>query len=261
MYKLENIFDIKNKKVVITGGYGYLGSEITKALVDLGAKVILIGRDKEKGTNFTREILQKKKILFYKCDLSDNYEVKSVFEQIKKTNNSVDVLINNASFGSSKKFEEFEDEEWQKGIDGTINNYFRVTKNCMPLLKKPGAKIINIASMYGIVSPDPKIYGDSGFDNPANYGVGKAAIIQLTKYLAVHLANDGINVNSISPGPFPSKKVQENKEFIKQLNTKVPLNRIGKPYELIGAVLLLATSSSSFINGHNLVVDGGWTIW
>jgi gluconate 5-dehydrogenase len=261
MYTLENIFDIKNKTVLITGGYGYLGSGISKALIDLDALVIVLGRDEEKGHKLSNEVSYKENIFFYKCDVSDYNNIKSVFEKIKKEQDTIDILINNASYGSSKKFEEFEEEEWKNGIDGTINNYFRVTKSFLPLLKKPGAKIINIASMYGMVSPDPKIYGNSGFDNPANYGAGKAAIIQFTKYLAVHLAKDGINVNCISPGPFPSKKVQENKKFIEQLNSKVPLNRIGQPNELIGAVLLLASDASSYINGHNLVVDGGWTIW
>lgn len=261
MYTLENLFNIKNKKIVITGGYGYLGSEITKALIDLGAEVIMLGRDEEKGNKLSYEVSKRENYLFYLCDVSDYNNIKSVFELIKKDQNYIDILINNASYGCTKKFEDFDEEDWVKGIDGTINNYFRITQSSLSLLKKPGAKIINIASMYGMVSPDPKIYGNSGFDNPANYGAGKAAIIQLTKYLAVHLAKDGINVNCISPGPFPSKKVQENKKFIEQLNSKVPLTRIGQPNELIGAVLLLASNASSYINGHNLVVDGGWTIW
>jgi len=261
MYTLENLFDIKNKKILITGGYGYLGSEMTKALIDLGAVVIVLGRDEEKGNKLSSEMSKRENYFFYQCDVSDHNNIKSAIETIKNDQDYFDVLINNASYGSAEKFEEFNEEDWVKGIDGTINNFFRVTKSFIPLLKKPGAKIINIASMYGMVSPDPKIYGNSGFDNPANYGAGKAAIIQLTKYLAVHLAKDGINVNSISPGPFPSRKVQENEEFIKQLNAKVPLMRIGKPDELVGAVLLLASDASSYINGHNLVVDGGWTIW
>jgi len=115
--------------------------------------------------------------------------------------------------------------------------------------------------MYGVVSPDPRIYGDSGYDNPPNYGAGKAAIIQFTRYAACHLAAKGIRVNAISPGPFPNPKVQENKWFISNLKNKVPLGRIGQPGDLKGAVVFLASEGSSYITGQNIVVDGGWTVW
>ena len=115
--------------------------------------------------------------------------------------------------------------------------------------------------MYGSVSPDPSMYGESGFDNPPNYGAGKAAIIQFTRYAACHLSPFGIRVNSISPGPFPNETVQENVSFISKLNEKVPLKRFGKPEELKGAVILLASNAASYITGANIPVDGGWTAW
>ena len=98
------------------------------------------------------------------------------------------------------------------------------------------------------------------FANPPHYGVAKAGIIQLTRYAAVHLAAHGIRVNSISPGPFPSKEVQKNADFIETLSKNVPLGRIGKPEELLGAVIFLLSSASSYITGQNIVVDGGWTV-
>ena len=115
--------------------------------------------------------------------------------------------------------------------------------------------------MYGTVSPDPSIYGDSGYDNPPNYGAGKAAIIQFTRYMACHLAKDGIRVNSVSPGPFPSPEVQENKQFITNLEKKTPLGRIGQPYEIKGIVVFLASAASSYVTGQDIHVDGGWTSW
>ena len=94
-----------------------------------------------------------------------------------------------------------------------------------------------------------------------NYGIGKAAIIQYTKYSAVHLAKKNIRVNAISPGAFPKKDTQNNKEFINRLSSRIPLDRIGEPFEIKGAVVFLASDAASYITGHNLVVDGGWTIW
>ena len=98
------------------------------------------------------------------------------------------------------------------------------------------------------------------FANPPHYGVAKAGIIQLTRYAAVHLAAQGIRVNSISPGPFPSKEVQKNTDFIETLSKNVPLGRIGKPEELLGSVIFLLSSASSYITGQNIIVDGGWTV-
>jgi len=128
-------------------------------------------------------------------------------------------------------------------------------------MKQTGGSIINIASMYGMVSPDPAIYGESKFNSPANYGAGKAAVIQFTKFCAVHLAKYKIRVNAVSPGPFPSPSVQMNKTFISKLVEKVPLKRIGHPSELNGVIVLLCSEASSYITGQNISVDGGWTSW
>ena len=126
---------------------------------------------------------------------------------------------------------------------------------------KKGA-IVNISSMYGLVSPQPNLYDDfPQFHNPPAYGISKAGVIQFTKYAACHLAEYNIRVNCISPGPFPSQTVQTHDKFIDELGKRVPLKRIGKPDEMIGPVIFLLSDAASFITGHNLVVDGGWTIW
>jgi gluconate 5-dehydrogenase len=114
-----------------------------------------------------------------------------------------------------------------------------------------------------MVSPDPRIYGSSGFDNPPQYGVAKAGLIQLTRYLACHLAPEGIRVNSVSPGPFPPIETvaREHPEFLKALENRVPLGRVGKPEEMAGVIVFLASNASSYITGANIPVDGGWTAW
>ena len=115
--------------------------------------------------------------------------------------------------------------------------------------------------MYGMVVPDLNIYKErEEFLNPPNYGVSKAGVIHLSKYYAMYLGKYNINVNSISPGPFPSEDVQKDKEFIKRLENKTKLKRIGNPEDLQGLILLLSSSMSSYITGQNIAIDGGWTI-
>lgn len=115
--------------------------------------------------------------------------------------------------------------------------------------------------MYGMVSPDPGIYGNSGFNSPAYYGAGKAGVLQLTRYCAAHLAKKNIRVNSITPGPFPDFGKSPPKEFILKLQDKTMLKRIGKPREIVGALIFLSSDTSSYMTGSNVVVDGGWTSW
>jgi NAD(P)-dependent dehydrogenase (short-subunit alcohol dehydrogenase family) len=116
--------------------------------------------------------------------------------------------------------------------------------------------------MYGSVSPDPSIYGGSGANSPPYYGAAKAGLIQLTRYLAVHLAHLRIRVNCISPGPFPAPRyLESDADFHEKLKARTPMGRTGDPDELRGPVLFLASGASSYVTGINLAVDGGWTAW
>ena len=153
-------------------------------------------------------------------------------------------------------------EEFRKGIDGGLNQFYDFIRASIEYLKlSENGKIINIASMYGTVVPDFDIYdGREEFLNPPNYGTAKAGVIHLSKYYAMYLGKYNINVNSISPGPFPSEDVQKDKEFIKRLESKTKLKRIGIPEDLQGITLLLSSSLSSYITGQNIAIDGGWTI-
>jgi NAD(P)-dependent dehydrogenase (short-subunit alcohol dehydrogenase family) len=125
-----------------------------------------------------------------------------------------------------------------------------------------GGSIILFASMYGQVSPDPRAYEPPMKPNPIEYGVGKAGIIQMVKYLSVFWASRGIRVNAIAPGPFPNPSVQkEDPDFVQRLAQKVPLGRVGRNQEIAGPVVLLASEEASFITGETINVNGGWTAW
>jgi len=252
--------DIKDKIVVITGGYGHLGSAITESIAIHNGIAIVLGRSQTKFELLKNKIAESKNVHFQYCDVSDTSSVKDAFSKIVSQFGKLDVLINNAFFGKSAVPEKMNDEDWQLGIEGGLNTTFRCIREVLPYLLN-GSKIINISSMYGTVSPDFSIYDDfPSFINPPNYGASKAGIQQLTRYFAAYLGKKAITVNCISPGPFPSLEIQKNEAFVKELEQRTVLNRIGQPHELAGICVFLASDQASFITGQNIAVDGGWTI-
>ncbi len=262
----DNLFDLHGKTIVITGGAGYLGSAMSEALASYGADLFILGHNSEKNRDKADELKARYHLRVcesYPFDISDIQIIKDTFKRIKEKTEKIDVLINNAYYiGPVHKIEDYEEEEWNQGIDGTINSVFRVTKAVIPyMIQQNSGNIINIASMYGMVSPDMGIYGDSGQNNPANYGAGKAAVIQFTKYIACVYGEKGIRSNAVSPGSFPDKETCRKERFIRNLENKVPLKRIGEPEELKGIIVFLASDSSKYVNGQNIAVDGGWTAW
>ncbi len=262
----EKLFDLHGKTVVITGGAGYLGSAMSEALAAYGADLFILGHNLEKN----KEKADTLKTCFglpicesYPFDISDTDQIRNTFARIEEKTGRIDVLINNAYYlNAVKPFEDYTADEWNQGMEGTLNGTVKVTQEAIRyMLRQKSGNIINIASMYGMVSPNMSIYADSGENSPANYGIGKAGIIQLTKYLACVYGEKGIRSNAISPGPFPNKEVQRMEWFIRNLQEKVPMKRIGDPEDLKGAIIFLASDASRYVNGQNIAVDGGWTAW
>lgn len=252
-------FNLDNSVVLITGGYGHLGSAITESLLYHGAQVYILARDKDK---FLQSFESVDNLFFEYCDVSNTDEIKKAFKNIIAKTGKIDVLINNAFYSKGQSPETMTDEEWDFGIDGTLSSVFRCIREIIPYFKDANkGKIINVSSMYGLVAPQFEIYDDfPQFLNPPHYGVAKAGIIQMTKYYASYLGPLGIQVNTVTPGPFPSQRVQESKSFVEALQSKTCLNSIGKPEDLAGAFVFLASDAANFITGQNIIIDGGWTI-
>lgn len=256
---MNNIFDVSNKVILFSGGYGYLGSPCVKYMAAHGAKVVVLARDEEK---FQKEFKGIENVYFEICDVSTSLSIKKAFENCFNRFGKLDAVINNAFYSKGQSPEFMSDEEFAFGIDGTLNSVFRSIREIIPYFKNQGfGKIVNVSSMYGVIAPDFSIYEDSPKSlNPPHYGAAKAGIIQLSKYYASYLGKLNVQVNSITPGPFPSEIVQDSDpEFIKRLADHTLLGRIGNPIEIVGAVILLVSKASDFITGQNIVVDGGWT--
>ena len=253
------LFSLKNKKVVVTGGCGYLGREIVKGLVDFGAEVAVLDYKISEDTRITE------RISYIECNLDDTDAIKDALKQAASDKGVIDVLITmaaNLGAGVLNDVEDMDDAYWKKGIDGTVGYTFRTIRETIPYMKKSEAgSIINIGSLYAVGAPDPRTYFDTPFSSTPNYGAGKAATVELSKFCAAYLAKYGIRVNSVSPGSFPHDNVQENKLFKDRLEAKTMLGRIGYPDDLVGVMVFLASAASKYVTGVNIMVDGGQTAW
>lgn len=263
--KLNELMSLKNKKVLIIGGAGYLGKAISESLVELGADIIVASRNSKNGLKFIKYLKKKFNVnaSFYQVDINDSksliYLKKYVLKHFK---GKLNVLVNCAWSGKKNTFESITDKDWDFDIEMCLTSVFKTIKIFLPLLKKTRGNILNIGSSYGHVAPDYRIYDGKKYANPPSYGAAKAGIIQFTKYCASFFSKYKIRSNCLSPGAFPLKKTQkENPKFMKKLSEKCPLNRIGKPSDLKGAAALLTSDAGSFITGQNIIVDGGWSTW
>lgn len=265
---LAKLFRLDGRVALVTGAAGYLGRSISSILAEAGAHVLLNGRS-AKVTELAFELKERGlKASTAVFDVTEKVEVEAAIKRVGTEYGRLDILVNNAYSGRTGTVETATGDDFRAAYEIAVTAAFRLVQVSQPLLETAarnnpgGAAVLNIASMYGTVSPDPALYGESGMNNPPFYGAAKGGLIQLTRYLACHLAGSKIRVNSISPGPFPPPEIAVQKpDFFKGLCRKNPMGRIGDPDELRGPVLLLASDAGSYITGVNLPVDGGWTAW
>jgi gluconate 5-dehydrogenase len=238
---------------------------MVEGLLSKNAKVIVAGRSKEK-FNIRFDAIDKRNLFFKQIDILNGDSIVRCINEIANEFGKIDVLINNAHNAKGSGQENMSDEDWSYTLDGVLGATHKCIKVVIPIMKKQQfGKIINISSMYGMISPDFRLYeGDSceKYTNPPHYGAAKAGINQITKYFAVLLGKYNIQVNAISPGPFPKVNIQhDNPIFVERLKMKNPTLKIGKPDDLKGITILLSSNASDFITGQIIQVDGGWTIW
>ena len=256
----KNLFELKNKKIVLTGCFGLLGSEFLNYFLKNGA--IVIGIDKKD----KKKLPKSKNFFFYKTDLTDPLKIKITCNSINKKFKKIDSLINNAALNESldyninQNFLNFDISRFDKFSNINIKAILYLCKNLHSSLKRGGGgSIVNIGSIYGLVSPDQEIYNEGkNLLNQKNisYTVTKSALVGLTKHLAIIFAKDKIRVNSTS---FGGVKYRQSKSFIKKYSQKTPMKRLAKKNEFNGLVNFLITKSSSYVTGTNFIADGGWT--
>ncbi|HVT30490.1 MAG TPA: SDR family oxidoreductase [Lacipirellulaceae bacterium] len=257
-------FDLTGKVAWVIGGAGLLGSEVCKALAEHGAHVIVSDLREDRMTELVTHLRAGGLAAdVIKLNIGDEAQVENATAQIGAKYGHLDALVNMTYFYTKKPWDELSAADFEAGLRVTLTGAFVATREAGKVMRSQGGgSIVHFSSMYGVVSPDPRMYPASQAVNPIDYGVSKAGILQLVRYQAVQLARTGVRVNAIVPGPFPIPSTQgQDTEFMQRLQSKVPMGRVGHPREIAGAVVFLVSDASSYVTGTQIVVDGGWTAW
>ena len=260
---MENRFDFTDKVSLITGATGNIGRCITDNIFRTKSEIILLDKDIKKLQDLASKY-ETNKIHIIEYDALDDNLVDDALCKINMITKKIDHVVNtigmvgtDKDIGWTSSFESQSKESWNKCLEINLTSIFFLIQQLLPLLKK-GFKpsIVNISSIYGLIGPDFDLYQDTNMNNPAAYGVSKAGLIQLTRWLAASLSPD-IRVNCISPGGIYR---DQPKKFVERYNKKTLVGRMASESEISDSVLFLLSNMSSYITGQNIVVDGGFII-
>ena len=262
-----NRFNLKGKVAIITGGAGLLGRHHAAALIEINARVILI--DKHQGRLISQKNYFKKEnknVDIFKTDITKEKNIKKTIGKIKRKYGRIDILINNAAIDfkpvakKSKKntFENLSLKKWKQELEVGLTGAFICSKLIgAEIARKRGGVILNIASDLSVIAPDQRLYSHLNSIKPATYSVIKHGIVGLTKYLASYWADKKIRVNALSPGGVYSG---QDKTFVSKIKKLIPLKRMATVNEYHETIQFLCSDASSYMTGHNMIMDGGRSI-
>jgi NAD(P)-dependent dehydrogenase (short-subunit alcohol dehydrogenase family) len=264
---VRHLIDLTGRVAAVTGGAGHIGSAIAEAFAELGASIVVIDLDQAACDAVAASIRDRFGVVAigHMANLDDDHALRGVAPFIEQGAERLDVLVNAAALvgtaqlsGWAVPFESQSVETWRQAIDVNLTAPFALAQSCAALLRRSGhGSVINVASIYGLVGPDWRLYEGTEFGNPAAYAASKGGLLQLTRWLATTLA-PAVRVNAITPGGV----FRDTKEpFLSRYVSRVPLGRMATEDDLKGAAVYLASDLSRYVTGHNLVVDGGWTAW
>lgn len=268
---VNGMFRLDGKVAVVTGGTGILGRGYCRAMAQSGATVVVADLDQEACDRLAREIADETgaRVLGLAVDLSSEQAIIDWAKAILDRCGVVDVLMNNAAAKADGFFaplEQYRLQTWNEVMAVNVNALFLAVRELGPGMADRGCgSIINVSSIYGVVGPDQRIYEGSWYEDlggsintPMIYAATKGAVVSITRYLATYWGGKGLRVNCVTPGGVASG---QNEEFDRRYSARVPMGRMARADEMIGAVLYLASDASSYVNGQNIIVDGGWTAW
>lgn len=259
--------DLSGRVGLVTGGAGHIGSVMAETLAELGAGVVILDLDADRCEAVARTIRDQFDVPAVACvtDLADSNAVSQVSGFVRRELGRLDIVVNAAALvgssalpGWATAFENQSLSTWRAALEVNLTAAFALTQGCIDLLRESGhGSVINVASIYGLVGPDWRLYESTEMGNPAAYAASKGGLLQLTRWLATTLA-PSVRVNAITPGGV-LRNTQE--PFLSRYVSRVPLQRMASEDDFKGAVAYLASDLSAYVTGQNLIVDGGWTAW
>ncbi|MFH1836451.1 MAG: SDR family oxidoreductase [Methanobacteriota archaeon] len=266
----NNIFDLEGRVAVVTGACGQLGGEFVKTLISFGASVAAF--DVDLGNPKSQLVgLNPDKLIKVEVDVTDRNSIKKGLEMVLDKLGEPRILVNNAGVDSppglvkedTGVFEQYTESNWDKVMDVNIKGAFLCCQVIGGrMVKTGGGSIINISSIYGMLSPDQRLYeinsAEKRFYKPVAYSVSKSGLVNLTRYLATYWADKKVRVNTLTLGGVFNN---QDKQFIEKYSSRVPLGRMACQEECGGIIVFLASDASSYMTGSNLVLDGGYSCW
>lgn len=266
-------FSLAGKVAIVTGGAGILGRKFCAGLAQHGADVAVVDVLIDGAREVAAEIGERHGVrsVGIQCDVADPASVREMVAATLAALGRIDVLHNNAASKSDDlnaffaPFEDYDLAEWRKVMAVNLDGMFLVAQAVgkQMVAQRRGGSIVQTASIYGIMAPDNRIYEGSHYlgrqiNTPAVYAASKAGVVGLTRYLAAYWAAHGIRVNTLTPGGTESG---QNEEFNRRYSARVPLGRMARAEEMVGALIYLASDASSYVTGQNVIVDGGLEAW
>jgi NAD(P)-dependent dehydrogenase (short-subunit alcohol dehydrogenase family) len=257
---IQELYDLTGKVAIVTGGAGKgFGAQIVEALLEAGATVVLTSRSLEKARCRAAELQSRfPAAQGEELDLCREESSLNLVHRLLKQHGQVDLLFNNAVQNHLSPTSSVKKEDWDRVLEVNISGTMLLSRAAAEPMRRQGkGVIVNLSSQYGLVAPDPRIYGTSGLNSPLVYGATKAALLQMTRHLAVEWA-PVIRVNSLTAGGLSAG---QSEEFVTNYRYRTPLGRMAGEDDLKGAAVFLASDASEWMTGQNLVIDGGWTAW
>ena len=263
----SELFSLEGKKILITGAAGHLGSALATVVAGAGADLYLVDRDAEGLDAVTASLgaPANRSVEVFVAELEDEVSRAALVEALGAKTSRLDGLVHNAAFVGTSELEGwvagFKDqslESWRRALEVNVTAPFHLTQLMLPLLEAASVpSVVTIGSVHGIVGPDWRLYEEVAMANPAAYAASKAALVQLSTWLATTLA-PAIRCNAISPGGL--ERSQPGK-FVTRYEERTPMGRMGSESDIVGAVVYLLSDASSYVTGQNIVVDGGYSAW
>jgi NAD(P)-dependent dehydrogenase (short-subunit alcohol dehydrogenase family) len=267
-------FSLEGRVAVVTGGLGLLGPHHCRALAGAGADVVVADLDGAACAAFAAELVERpgRRALGVAVDVTSPASVGRLRDVIIEAFGRVDVLVNNAAVdekvedpgagGDALRFETLPLDVWERAVRVNVTGTFLACQALgAEMARRGGGSIVNLASTYALVAPDPSLYqraDGTRFHKSAAYPATKGAVVALTRYLAAYWGRAGVRVNALCPGGVENGQAPD---FVHRYGERTPLGRMARPADYQGALVFLAGESSAYMTGTTLVVDGGWTAW